>query len=131
MNTRFFLNTSILLLAILGPAGPANAVTGTLTTTVVRTLVSNESIYGGCMASLAAAINTANVSAGQSAVIVNCPTTYVSFSCTGVHNSKDLAFYMLDQAQLALSLSKTVSVTVDDTKKHNGYCVATRIDVIK
>lgn len=130
MNTRFFLNTSILLSAILGSAGSAYAVTGTLTTTVVRTLVSNESIYGGCMANLAAAINSATVSPGQPAV--NCGTSgWVSFSCTGTYNSKDLAFYMLDQAQLALSLNKTVSVTVDDTKKHNGYCVATRIDVYK
>jgi len=130
MNTRFSLTSFALLLAGLALAGPVHAVQGSLTTTVSRTLVSNGSIYGGCMASLAAAVNTATVSAGQPAV--NCGASgWVSFSCTGTYNSKDLAFYMLDQAQLALSLNKTVSVTVDDTKTHNGYCVATRIDVIK
>lgn len=51
--------------------------------------------------------------------------------CTGTYNSKDLAFYMLDQAQLALSLNKQVAVRVDDSRIHTPYCVATRIDVIK
>ncbi len=130
MNTRFASIASILLLAGLGQAGPAHAVAGTLSTTVLRTLVSNGSTYGGCMAQLAAPINTATVAAGQPAV--NCGASgWVSFSCTGTHNGKDLAFYMLDQAQLALALNKPVSVTVDDAKTHNGYCVATRIDVVK
>ena len=38
---------------------------------------------------------------------------------------------MLDQAQLALVTTKTVSVTINDAKKHNGYCFAQRIDVLK
>lgn len=75
------------------------------------------------MANLGALLSTASPA-------VNCPGTSVSFSCTGTYHSKDLAFYMLDQAQLALSLNKQVVVRVDDTKKHDSYCVATRIDVI-
>ena len=76
------------------------------------------------MAALAVAVNTA-------VPAVNCPGKFVSFSCNGTYVSKDLAFYMLDQAQLALSLNKRVFVTVDDTKKHNGNCFAKRIDVLK
>lgn len=129
MKTRLALNTSLLLLAGLGQTDPTHAVTGTLSTTVVKTLVSNERLYGGCMAGLAVAINTATVSAGQPAL--DCPGNWVSFSCIGTHNSKDLAFYMLDQAQLALSLNKPVFLQIDDTKTHNSQCVATRIDVIK
>ena len=44
MNTRFSLTSFALLLAGLAQAGPAYAVTGTLSTTVSRTLVSNGSI---------------------------------------------------------------------------------------
>jgi len=131
MNTRLSLAASALLLAGLGQAGPACAVLGGLTTAVARTLVSNQNLYGGCMAGLAVPINTAVVSPGQPATTLNCPGNYVSFSCTGTYNSKDLAFYMLDQAQLALSLNKQLYVTVDDTKLHNGYCVALRVDVLK
>jgi hypothetical protein len=40
-----------------------------------------------------------------------------------------MAFRMLDQAQLAFALQKTVYVVIDDTKKHNGYCTAVRLDV--
>ena len=38
---------------------------------------------------------------------------------------------MLDQAQLALTANKKVWVQVLDTRQHNGYCFANRIDVLK
>jgi hypothetical protein len=87
-------------------------------------MVTTPDTYGGCMAFLGAALSTAQPA-------VNCPGKSVSFSCAGTYTTKELAFYMLDQAQLALSLNKKVVVTVDDTKKHNGYCFASRIDVFK
>ena len=34
------------------------------------------------------------------------------------------------QAQLALATGMEVNVLVDESKKHNGYCFASRIDVI-
>jgi hypothetical protein len=58
----------------------------------------------------------------------NCPSNWVSFSCDGTYSSKDMASMMLDQAQLAYAMRKTVSVFVDDAKKHNGYCTVTRLD---
>jgi hypothetical protein len=107
------------------PLMPAHAVQGTLSSaTVTRTLVTGSNTYGGCMAVLDQAINTATPTP-------NCPGNWVTFSCVGTYTSKDLGFHMLDQAQLALALNKSVLVTVDDTKKHNGYCFAFRIDVIK
>ena len=99
------------------------AVTGILFTTVNSVLV-DANYYGGCMAQLNKTISSASPA-------VNCPSDWISFSCTGTYVSKDLAFFMLDQAQLALSLNKKVKVFVDDTKKHNSYCFANRIDVIK
>jgi hypothetical protein len=38
---------------------------------------------------------------------------------------------MLDQAQLALAANKKVVVWITDVSRHNGYCFATRIDVVK
>ena len=124
MKTRLPLIASALLLIGLTQAESVYAVQGNLTTTITKTLVTVPETLGGCMAALAVAVNTA-------VPAVNCPGNFVSFSCNGTYVSKDLAFYMLDQAQLALSLNKRVFVTVDDTKKHNGHCFAKRIDVLK
>jgi hypothetical protein len=124
MKTRLSLIASALLMIGLTQAESAYAVQGSLTTAITRTLVTVPQTYGGCMAKLAAALSTA-------VPAVNCPGNFVSFSCNGTYVSKDLAFYMLDQAQLALSLNKQVFVVVDDTKKHNGNCFAQRIDVLK
>ncbi|MEI6336166.1 MAG: hypothetical protein WCS87_16525 [Methylococcaceae bacterium] len=123
MNSRLpFLTT--LFLATLTSSLPVYAVEGTLTAKVSKTMVTGNATYGGCMALLDKAINTA-------ANAPNCPGNWVSFSCTGTYTSKDMAFHLLDQAQLALALNKQVTVIVNDTKKHNGNCFASRIDVIK
>ncbi len=124
MKIRLLSIALALLLMGLTQAEFAYAVQGNLTTTITKTQVTVPQAYGGCMVALGVAVSKA-------VPIVNCPGNWVSFSCNGTYISKDLAFYMLDQAQLALSLNKQVFVTVDDTKKHNGYCFASRIDVIK
>lgn len=123
MNPRFsFLTT--LFLAALTSSLPVYAIEGVLAAKVNRTLVTGNTTFGGCMAMLDKAINTASNAP-------NCPGNWVSFSCTGPFTSKDMAFHLLDQAQLGLALNKQVTVVVDDTKKHNGICYAYRIDVIK
>jgi hypothetical protein len=38
---------------------------------------------------------------------------------------------MFDSAQMAYALGKKVFIEVDDTKKHNGFCYASRIDVFQ
>jgi hypothetical protein len=109
---------------------PAHAVQGFLWSPVQSILLTSEAqtspntglVYGGCMAYLAQPINTASNSP-------NCPSNYVAFSCDGTYVAKDTAQMMLDQAQLAYVLKKTVVVMVDDAKKHNGYCTATRLDI--
>jgi len=123
MKTKLF--PFALFALVVGAALPVSSIwaaTGTLQSTVTRTLVSSAH-FGGCMASFASLVSSASPP-------VNCPGYSVSFSCTGTYVAKDLAFAMLDQAQLAVALNKPVSVTIDDTLKHNGQCVATRIDVI-
>ncbi len=87
---------------------------------VEKTLVTGDSTYGGCMALLSRRIE------GK---LPGCRGAWVSFSCDGTYTDPVRAYRMLDQAQLALATGMRVLVVVDDTKSHNGYCVASRIDV--
>ena len=132
MNTRNSMPfNSCLLLAALALPTPAFAVQGTLLSTVVGVLVTTDPLpppattglmFGGCMAYLSTALSAASPTP-------NCPLNWVSFSCDGTYASKDAANLMLDQAQLAWATKRQVYVKVDDTKLHNGYCTATRLDV--
>ena len=87
---------------------------------IERTLVSDEGRFGGCMVRL----NKELADFG-----LNCPSSWVSFSCSGEFTTKDVAHRMFDSAQMAFALGYRVTVLVDDTKLHNGYCYANRIDV--
>jgi hypothetical protein len=107
---------------------PAHADKATFRATVLRTLVTAETSsdgsakFGGCMAYL-------SVSPQESGL--NCPAgRWVTMSCSGDLTSKSNAMRLFDSAQLAFVTNKTVSVTVDDAKKHNGWCFAARIDVL-
>lgn len=116
-----------LLVAALGLPTPVLALKGAMTTTVISVLVTSDPattglMYGGCMAAMAKTIASATPSP-------NCPGNWVSLSCDGIDASKDIASLMLDQAQLAWATKRTVYVQVDDTKLHNGYCTAKRLDL--
>ncbi len=87
---------------------------------IQRTLVTGDSTYGGCMAQLSRRIQ------GK---LPGCQGSWVSFSCDGTYTDPVRAYRMLDQAQLALATGMRVLVVVDDTKVHDRYCLATRIDV--
>ena len=88
----------------------------------VRTLTTGDGRFGGCMAQLNKRLSDAGL---------NCPGNWVTFSCTGVHASKEDGSRMFESAQMAFSLDKTIVVEVDDEKKHNGHCYARRVDVKK
>jgi len=112
----------ILTLALLAITSPALATTGWVGgVTITRTLI-RDGVFGNCMVYL----NTAIANAG-----LNCPSKWVSFSCDGTYQSRDAASRMMDSAMMAFALDKRVSMQIDDLKKHNGYCVAIRIDVLK
>jgi hypothetical protein len=101
----------------------AQAATASLTTTVAKVLVSADDTFGGCMAALAGS---------PSNKLATCGTNWVTFDCAGVFANTDIvrAYRMLDQAQLAYTLKKNVIVIFTDTLKANGYCFATRIDLL-
>jgi hypothetical protein len=56
--------------------------------------------------------------------------SWLSLSCSGTFTTKDVAYRMLDSAQMAYALGRPVLIQVDDTKKRNGYCYASRIDAL-
>lgn len=85
--------------------------------TVTRILVSSDTNLGGCMAMLSVPVGT------------GCSGNWVTFSCSGDFADKDRAYRMLDMAQMAYSLNKRISVYVDNARRHNGFCFASRIDI--
>lgn len=104
------------------PNSSVYAAEAIFTAWVNRVLISADSTYGGCMAAL---------SVNPQDLLPACSPHWVSFSCSGNFTDAVRGFRMLDQAQLALAANKSVTVIVDDSRRHNGYCFASRIDVIR
>lgn len=111
----------LLLLAPTLFVSNAYAETASIRAHVTRTLVSSTS-YGGCMALIDKVI------ASQASRPLNCPSQWVSFSCDGTFNTQAMAFRKLDIAQKSEVTGHKVELYIDDSKKHNGYCFAYRID---
>ena len=102
-------------------ATSSQAATTSFEAEVRKTLSVADDRWGGCMVAL---------SVSPSDEGLDCPeTAWVTFSCSGEHASKSSALRMYDSAQLAFVTGRTVKVWVDDSKKHNGYCFVSRIDV--
>lgn len=110
------------VLLMLLPSGSVLAAEAMVTSQVNRVLISADSTYGGCMAFL---------SSNPQNHLPSCLADWVSFSCSGHFTDAVRGFRMLDQAQLALATNKSVMVVVDDSRRHNGYCFASRIDVLR
>lgn len=100
----------------------AEAATWTIpNTSVTAVMVHADSTFGGCMAKLAVDPKT---------VAPLCGAWWVTFSCSGNFTTMPRAYRMLDQAQLALSTAKRVTVVIRDHQQHNGICMVQRIDVL-
>ena len=91
-------------------------------TTVTRTLASDETGFGSCMARLRVS---------PAAEGLDCqPGYWVTFDCVGKYVSRSSAARMFDSAQLAFLMGKRVRLTVDDSRKHNGWCLVQRIELL-
>ncbi|MFK8020930.1 MAG: hypothetical protein AB8B86_14265 [Pseudomonadales bacterium] len=88
----------------------------------LRVLIADDNRWGGCMVLLDKSI---------SATGLDCPSSWVSFSCTGDFNSQQVAGNMLDSAKMALALDIRLWLQITDEEKHNGACVAKRVDVYR
>ena len=113
----------VALLMLATPMGVGQATTVSMEARVTRTLAAADGSFGGCMAAL-------DVSPSESGL--DCPVggKWVTFSCTGEHTTVADALRMYDSAQLAFVTGRRVRVWVDDTRKHNGHCFVSRIDVM-
>ena len=114
---------TLALVLLATPMGVGQATTVSIDARVTRTLAAADDRFGGCMV----ALNVAPSASG-----LDCPagSKWVTFSCTGEHTTKADALRMYDAAQLAFVTGRRVIVWVDDTRKHNGHCFASRIDVL-
>ena len=111
------------LAALSMPLVPSTAAVQSFEATVTRTLSAADDSFGGCMVALSEA---------PSDYGLNCPAGqhWVTFSCSGTHANKASAMRVFDAAQLAFVTGRSVRVWVDDSRTHNGFCFATRIDVL-
>lgn len=100
---------------------PVGATSAWVSDATIRQTMVDSVYFGGCMILIDKSISDSGL---------NCPGGWVSFSCSGDFNTKDFAYRKLDSAQMAMALGKRVNLYVDDTKKHNNYCFARRIDVL-
>ena len=108
---------------LLSSGGQAIAASGTITNAYVnRVAISGDQRWGGCIAQLSISPQT---------ILPGCGAGWVTFSCSGNFADPVRAYRMVDQAQLALATSKKVIVYFQDDKKHNGYCFANRLDVLR
>lgn len=111
---RFFL-LSILFF----PPSCALADTASLVAQPVRILVS-EKYYGGCLVLL---------SKNPQDVLPSCRAKWVTMSCDGTFLPKDLSNRLMEQVQMSFALNRSLGVYIDDSRQHNGYCLAYRIDL--
>lgn len=105
---------------LLSAGGQALAAQATFCTHVSKVLMSADKTWGGCMAALYD---------NPAAFLPTCGGGWVTFSCSGDFTDRVRAYRMADQAQLAVATGNSVCLTIQDDKKHNGYCFANRIDV--
>lgn len=93
---------------------------------VSRILATEDDRFGGCMALLSRDEYIDAIVADS----LDCrATSWVTFDCAGQFVSKAAGTRMFDAAQLAFLTKSPAEVTVDDTRKHGGWCLAKRIDV--
>lgn len=86
---------------------------------VIKTTLSDTQNFGHCMIRL------------DYESTIDCNDRWVSLDCRGSFNSKETSRRLWESAQLAFALDSTIFLVINDAKKHNGFCVADRLDVAK
>ena len=107
-------------LAFLVLSAPAFSDTAWIKNATIKQVLNQSEAYGGCMFFLDTVIADSGL---------DCPNRWVALSCNGTFNNRDVAARMYDMGMMAIALDKKVSVQVDDSKKHAGYCVVKRMDM--
>ena len=100
---------------------PARAGTAWLVGQVNQFLY-DDAAFAGCLMGV-----TADIGAAPG---VTCTGGYVTLDCTGIlGTSKALSSAKVSAGQLAWVTGKNLYFKIDDSKKANGYCLATHLKV--
>lgn len=103
-----------LVLVLLSASLPSMAAQIYHVGSVSKIIIDGEN-YGGCMVGFSP----------QMPSNMNCRLDFVSLDCNGESvNTKAHARLMLEMAQMAFALEKTVRLRVSDSQTINGFCVA-------
>jgi len=89
----------------------------------VNRVLSESPLYGGCM------IHLSNVLPADCVDGAGNRTGWVSLDCNKKYYSGGPRSY--STALVAMTTNLRVSVWIDTTKKHSGFCVVRRMDVYK
>lgn len=92
-----------------------------LTARIHGTLTTADRRFGGCMVALDRPLRDA---------ALDCPGSWITLSCSGVHGSAEAARRKFQFARDAFRTGRTVLVEVTDEKKHHGWCYGQRLDVL-
>ncbi|MEM7097843.1 MAG: hypothetical protein AAF541_06240 [Pseudomonadota bacterium] len=90
----------------------ANAATVEVRTKVSKTMVHGQ-LFGLCLFQIL-----------DEPPGLDCPSTWVSASCSGDFNPSNVGWRKYEVAQMAQMLGREVIIQVDDALKHNGQCFA-------
>lgn len=111
----FFLPLVLMALVYTGSASAAQA---WIDGQIVRTMTTEDSVYGGCIARIT----------GKASNRLACPDTWFTADCAGtLGGSRTEGKIRWDQLLLAYLTDESISVRMDDSKKINGLCFIDRI----
>lgn len=121
---RIFNSVALIAFAMIhvGGTAPSYAANAQVVARPTAVMVTDNSNFGGCMVSL---------ETDPQSLLADCAKGWISFSCSGDFTDPVRAYRMLDQAQLALATRLRLRIQFSDERKHNNYCVAYRVDVIR
>ena len=101
-------------------SGLAKGADGVVVASVTQVLV-DDAAYGGCMV---------RISPSPSTELGTCGADFITLDCDGAFTTSKQSQRKLDSSNLSLVTGNRMAVYFTDTKKHNGYCLATRIDTV-
>ena len=100
----------------------AVATTKLYTQVTVQATLIQEGELSGC------AVKTNLTKATMANDNLTCGNNWLVLDCDGSWGSKNVAQGKLGASQLAYVSGRKLNVVVDDSKKANGYCFASRVD---
>ena len=59
-----------------------------------------------------------------------CATDWATLDCQGSFLSKSQARTNMELVQMALALNSRIYARIDDTRKHNGYCLLYSVQIM-